>query len=257
MANRGFGGPELRGPHVQRLVVRNVQAGYGAVRVLHGVSIEVREGETVALLGTNGNGKSTLIKCIMGMVTPESGEVFLERDGARIDLTKKSTEEIVSLGIALVPEGRRLFPKLTVEENMLLGAYRKAARVDIAKNLTFAYEAFPVLRTRRGQLAGSMSGGEQQMLAIARALMSSPRILLVDEPSVGLAPILVSRVIAKIKELKEQYHLTVLMAEQNFNQATKIADRGYIIVHGKIEFEGRSTHELRENELVKKYYLGV
>ncbi len=238
-------------------MVQNVDAGYGAVRVLHGVSIEVREGETVALLGTNGNGKSTLIKCLMGMVTPEAGEIFLETDGKRIDLVGKSTEEIVGLGIALVPEGRRLFPKLTVEENLLLGAYRPAARADIAANLDFAFEAFPVLAGRRRQLAGSMSGGEQQMLAVARALMSSPKILLVDEPSVGLAPILVSRVIGKIRELKERRQLTVLMAEQNFNQATKIADRGYIIVHGKIEFEGRSTRELRENELVKKYYLGV
>jgi branched-chain amino acid transport system ATP-binding protein len=237
--------------------VRDVDAGYGAVRVLHGVSIEVREGETVALLGTNGNGKSTLIKCIMGMVTPEAGEIVLESDGTRIDLIRKSTEEIVGLGIALVPEGRRLFPKLTVEENLLLGAYRPEARADIAANLDFSFEAFPVLAQRRRQLAGSMSGGEQQMLAVARALMSSPRILLVDEPSVGLAPILVSRVIGKIKELKERRQLTVLMAEQNFNQATKIADRGYIIVHGKIEFEGRNTRELRENDLVKKYYLGV
>ena len=240
-----------------RIVVHEVDAGYGAVRVLHGVSIEVREGETVALLGTNGNGKSTLIKCIMGMVRPEAGEIYLETDGTRVDLTRKSTEEIVGLGIALVPEGRRLFPRLTVEENLLLGAYRRDARADIAANLDFAFEAFPVLHARRRQLAGSMSGGEQQMLAVARALMSSPRILLVDEPSVGLAPILVSRVIGKIRELKERRQLTVLMAEQNFNQATKIADRGYIIVHGKIEFEGRSTRELRENELVKKYYLGV
>jgi branched-chain amino acid transport system ATP-binding protein len=193
----------------------------------------------------------------MGMVTPEAGEIFLETDGARVDLVGKSTEEIVSLGIALVPEGRRLFPKLSVEENLLLGAYRAGARGDIDANLAFALEAFPVLAARRRQLAGSMSGGEQQMLAVARALMSSPRILLVDEPSVGLAPILVSRVIGKIRELKERRQLTVLMAEQNFNQATKIADRGYIIVHGKIEFEGRSTRELSENELVKKYYLGV
>ncbi len=240
-----------------RIVVQEVDAGYGAVRVLHRVSIEVREGETVALLGTNGNGKSTLIKCIMGMVQPEAGEIFLETDGRRIDLMKRSTEEIVNLGITLVPEGRRLFPKLTVEENLLLGAYRMEARGDIARNLALCFETFPVLGGRRKQLAGSMSGGEQQMLAVARALMSSPRILLVDEPSVGLAPILVSRVIAKIKELKERHHLTVLMAEQNFNQATKIADRGYIIVHGKIEFEGHSTQQLRENELVKKYYLGV
>jgi branched-chain amino acid transport system ATP-binding protein len=240
-----------------RLLVHGVEAGYGAVRVLHGVTMEVREGETVALLGTNGNGKSTLMKCIMGMVRPQAGSIVLETDGREVRLTGCSTEEIVGLGVALVPEGRRLFPRLTVEENLLLGAFRREARGAIAANLDFCFEAFPVLRERKRQLAGSMSGGEQQMLAIGRALMSSPKILLVDEPSVGLAPILVSRVIGKIKELKERHHLTVLMAEQNFNQATKIADRGYIIVHGKIEFEGRSAQELRENELVKQYYLGV
>ena len=240
-----------------RIVVKDVEAGYGSVRVLHRVSIAVNEGETVALLGTNGNGKSTLLKCIMGIVRPDAGEVFLERNGQRIDLVGKSPEEIVNLGVTLVPEGRRLFPKLTVEENLVLGAYRTEARKDIARNLRFCFEAFPILEQRKNQLAGSMSGGEQQMLAVARALMSAPKILLVDEPSVGLAPILVSRVIAKIKELKERYHLTVLMAEQNFNQAIKIADRGYIIVHGEIAFAGRSTQELSEHELVKKYYLGV
>ena len=240
-----------------RLVVRNVEAGYGAVRVLHGVSMEVGDGETVVLLGTNGNGKSTLIKCIMGLVRPFSGEIFLETDGQRTDLIGRSPEEIVRLGITLVPEGRRLFPKLTVEENLLLGAYRKEARGALAQNLEFCLEAFPVLRGRWRQLAGSMSGGEQQMLAVARAMMAAPKILLVDEPSVGLAPILVSRVIAKIRELKDQHHLTVLMAEQNFNQATRVADRGYIIVHGQIEFEGHTTRELTEHELVKKYYLGV
>ncbi|MGH7313827.1 MAG: ABC transporter ATP-binding protein [Candidatus Rokuibacteriota bacterium] len=238
-------------------MIRNVEAGYGAVRVLHGVSVEVCEGETVVLLGTNGNGKSTLINCIMGVVRPVAGEIYVELDGRRIDLVGKAPEAIVSLGISLVPEGRRLFPKLTVEENLLLGAYRRQARQAIGRNLAFCFEAFPILRERRRQLAGSMSGGEQQMLAIARALMAAPRMLLVDEPSVGLAPVLVSRVITKIKELKEQYQLTVLMAEQNFNQATRIADRGYIIVHGQIEFEGRSTAELRGHELVKKYYLGV
>ena len=240
-----------------RIVLNNIDAGYGAVRVLHGVSIEVNDGETVALLGTNGNGKSTLMKCIMGLVQADAGDVYLEADGQRIDLRDKATEAIVNLGIALVPEGRRLFPKLTVEENLRLGAYREAARRAIDTNLRFCFEAFPILAQRRRQLAGSMSGGEQQMLAIARALMSAPKILLVDEPSVGLAPILVSHVIAKIKELKEQYHLTVLMAEQNFHQAVKIADRGYIIVHGRIAFEGRNTQELSENDLVKQYYLGV
>jgi branched-chain amino acid transport system ATP-binding protein len=238
-------------------VLKDVDAGYGAVRVLHRVSIEVNEGETVALLGTNGNGKSTLIKCIMGLVQADAGDVFLETNGQRIDLCGKATEAIVNLGIALVPEGRRLFPKLTVEENLRLGAYRAAARQALETNLRFCFEAFPILEKRRRQLAGSMSGGEQQMLAIARALMSAPKILLVDEPSVGLAPILVSHMIAKIKELKEQYHLTVLMAEQNFHQAVKIADRGYIIVHGRIAFEGRNTRELSENNLVKQYYLGV
>jgi branched-chain amino acid transport system ATP-binding protein len=238
------------------LKIDSVDAGYGAVRALHGVSVEVKTGETVALLGTNGNGKSTLMKCVMGMVRPTKGSVVLEIENRKHDLTKLSTEEIVNLGVAMVPEGRRLFPKLTVEENLLLGAFRPAARLQIRKNLSFSYEAFPVLAERRKQLAGSMSGGQQQMLAIARALMSAPRLLLVDEPSVGLAPILVSHTITKIKELKEQYGLTVLMAEQNFHQAIRIADRGYIIVHGEIVFEGGVT-QLEQNELVKSYYLGT
>jgi len=240
-----------------RLVANAVEAGYGSVRVLHGVSIAVEPGETVVLLGSNGNGKSTLIKCITGIVQPTSGEIYFERDGERVDLVGKTPQEIVDLGIALVPEGRRLFPKLTVEENLLLGAFREGARAKIDESLRFVFEAFPVLRERRNQLAGNMSGGEQQMVAVARALMSDPRILLVDEPSVGLAPILVSRMIAKIKELKDQRQLTVLMAEQNFNQAIKIADRGYIIVHGQIEFEGKSAAELRDNDMIKQYYLGV
>jgi branched-chain amino acid transport system ATP-binding protein len=243
---------------VSRIVIENIEAGYGSVRVLHGVSITVEAGETVALLGTNGNGKSTLLKCLMGMVEPTSGSVTLETDdGEKIDLIGKTPQDIVELGIALVPEGRRLFPRLTVEENLMLGAYRESAREHIDANLAFSFEAFPVLADRRRQLAGSMSGGEQQMLALARALMSEPRILLVDEPSVGLAPILVSRMIAKIKELKDQRNLTVLMAEQNFNQAIKIADRGYIIVHGEIAFAAGSAKELADNDMVKQYYLGA
>jgi len=239
------------------LAIRGVGAGYGAVRALHGVSLDIAQGETVALLGTNGNGKSTLMKCVMGIVRPTSGSVMLEIDGTAHDLTRLSTEQIVNLGVAMVPEGRRLFPKLTVEENLLLGAFRPAARAAMERNLAFAYEIFPVLTERRRQLAGLMSGGQQQMLAIARALMSSPRLLLVDEPSVGLSPILVSHTITKIKELKERYGLTVLMAEQNFHQAIRIADRGYIIVHGEIVFDGRSVAELEQNDLVKRYYLGT
>lgn len=239
------------------LTVRDVDAGYGAVRALHGVSLHVREGETVALLGTNGNGKSTLMKCLMGMVRPTRGEITLEIDGRTVQLVGLATEQIVDLGIAMVPEGRRLFPKLTVEENLLLGAFRPAARGAIDKNLAFCYESFPVLLERRRQLAGSMSGGQQQMLAIARALMSSPRVLLVDEPSVGLSPLLVQNTITMIKKLKDDFNLTVLMAEQNFQQAIRIADRGYIIVHGEIAFEGKTTAELRDNELVKSLYLGT
>ena len=239
------------------LRVEGLHAGYGGVRVLEDLSLRVGDGETVALLGTNGNGKSTLIKCIMGIVVPSAGRVVAEVDGVEHDLTGMATEDIVQLGIALVPEGRRLFPKLTVEENLLLGAQRRAARARIGDNLPFCYEAFPRLAERRRQLAGSMSGGEQQMLALARALMTAPKILLVDEPSVGLSPLLVQHTITKIRELKERFGLTVLMAEQNFHQAIRIADRGYVIVHGHIEFEGASREALEDNDLVKKLYLGL
>jgi branched-chain amino acid transport system ATP-binding protein len=239
------------------LTIVGIDASYGAVRALEDVSLNVDAGETVVLLGTNGNGKSTLMKCVMGIVAPSAGRIVAEIDGERHDLVGRPTEEIVDLGIALVPEGRRLFPRLTVEENLLLGAFRPKARAEIKANLAFCFECFPRLAERRSQLAGSMSGGEQQMVALARALMLSPRILLIDEPSVGLAPVLVSRTIEKIKELKDRYALTVLMAEQNFPQALRIADRGYVIVHGRIAFEGRTAEELNNNELIKKFYLGL
>ena len=239
------------------LTIQGVHAAYGSVRVIEDVSIAVRPGETVALLGTNGNGKSTLMKCVMGIVRPKDGSIIAEIDGEKHELVGRTTEQIVDLGIALVPEGRRLFPKLTVEENLLLGAFRPKARSDIKSNMDFCFESFPRLAERRTQLAGSMSGGEQQMLALARALMLKPRILLVDEPSVGLAPQLVARTIDAIKLLKEHYQLTVLMAEQNFTQAIRIADRGYVIVHGKIAFEGRSADELNNNDLVRKLYMGM
>jgi len=239
------------------LCVEGLCAGYGAVQVLERISLAVNDGETVALLGTNGNGKSTLMKCIMGIVPPTSGVIRATVDGVEHDLAGRATEEIVDLGISLVPEGRRLFPRLSVEENLLLGAFRRTARAAISKNLEFCFATFPRLAERRGQLAGSMSGGEQQMLTLARALMTAPKILLIDEPSVGLAPILVIHTIDKIRELKESYGLTVLMAEQNFNQAIRIADRGYVIVHGRIEYEGRSREELADNELVHKLYMGL
>jgi branched-chain amino acid transport system ATP-binding protein len=237
--------------------VREVSAGYGSVQVLDRISLSVSDSETVALLGTNGNGKSTLMKCIMGIVYPSAGRITATIDDVEHDLCGLATEDIVALGISLVPEGRRLFPRLDVEENLLLGAHRRAARAQITRNLAFCFEMFPVLAQRRKQLAGNMSGGEQQMLTLARALMTAPRILLIDEPSVGLSPLLVIHTIDKIRELKERAKLTILMAEQNFHQAIRIADRGYVIVHGRMEYEGRNRSELADNELVRKLYLGM
>ena len=239
------------------LSISGLSAGYGQVRVIEDLSMEVRSGETVALLGTNGNGKSTLMRCVMGLLAPTAGSIKLEIDGTTHELAGAQTEDIVALGVVMVPEGRRLFPRLSVEENLTIGASRRLARKVLPRNIEFCFEAFPRLKERRAQLAGSMSGGEQQMLALGRALMSEPRILLIDEPSVGLAPVMVKRTIAKIKELKEEKRLTVLMAEQNFHQALTIADRGYVIVHGQIVFAGNSAAELNDNELIRKFYMGL
>jgi branched-chain amino acid transport system ATP-binding protein len=242
---------------VSSLSITKLSAGYGQVRVIEDLSMEVRSGETVALLGTNGNGKSTLMRCVMGLLAPTAGSIKLEIDGITHELAGAQTEDIVALGVVMVPEGRRLFPRLSVEENLTIGASRRLARKVLPRNIEFCFEAFPRLKERRAQLAGSMSGGEQQMLALGRALMSEPRILLIDEPSVGLAPVMVKRTIAKIKELKEEKRLTVLMAEQNFHQALTIADRGYVIVHGQIVFAGNSASELNDNELIRKFYMGL
>jgi branched-chain amino acid transport system ATP-binding protein len=238
------------------LTIEGVDAGYGAVTVLSNVSLRAGDGETVALLGTNGNGKTTLMRCVTGQIVPTRGTIVAEIDGRRHNLIGMTTEEIVDIGISLVPEGRRLFPKLTVEENLTLGAYRKTARTQIAKNIEFCFETFPRLKERRSQMAGSMSGGEQQMLALGRALMAAPRILLVDEPSVGLAPILVARMIDKIAELSSVLGLTVLMAEQNFEQATRIANRGYVLVHGQVALAADSIADLRSSDVVRRLYLG-
>jgi len=242
---------------VSSLSITRLSAGYGQVRVIEDLSMEVRSGETVALLGTNGNGKSTLMRCVMGLLAPTAGSIKLEIDGVTHELAGAQTEDIVALGVVMVPEGRRLFPRLSVEENLTIGASRRLARRVLPRNIEFCFEAFPRLKERRSQLAGSMSGGEQQMLALGRALMSEPRILLIDEPSVGLAPVMVKRTIEKIKELKEEKRLTVLMAEQNFHQALTIADRGYVIVHGQIVFAGNSAGELNDNELIRKFYMGL
>jgi branched-chain amino acid transport system ATP-binding protein len=235
------------------LVVNNVYANYSTAKVLNGVSLDLAKGEITIILGTNGSGKSTLLKCMAGIVCPNSGNVTLSINGNTITLTGKKPYEIAELGVILVPEGRRLFRDLTVKENLLIGAYRKDARKNIRENLKIVYDLFPVLRERESQMAGTLSGGEQQMLVIAKGLMSNPRILLIDEPSQGLAPLLVRGVMEKIKELRDYYGLTILMSEQNFTQAIKIADRGYVLVHGKVEFEGKSS-ELANLDLVRKFY---
>jgi len=239
------------------LRIEGLRAGYGSVQVLDGISLALNDGETVALLGANGNGKSTLMKCVMGLVRPSAGRIVATIDDVRHDLAGMAPERIVDLGIVFVPEGRRIFPRLSVEENLLLGAYRPLARAALEKSLAYCYDTFPVLASRRKQLAGSMSGGEQQMLTLARALMTQPKILLIDEPSVGLSPLLVAHTIDKILELKQSHGLTVLMAEQNFHQAVRIADRGYVIVHGRIEYESRGRDDLADNELVHKLYMGL
>jgi len=240
-----------------RLIIENLSAGYGAVRVLRDVSLEVREGELVALLGTNGNGKSTLLNAILGLVSPTAGSVRLEWDGQVTELAGSPAEKIVERGIALVPEGRRLIPHLTVEENLTLGGSGRRSRPNLRRNLEFVFGAFPVLLERRKQTAGTMSGGQQQLLAIARALMTQPRVLLVDEPSVGLAPVAVDRVLATVKELQSGRGLTVLMAEQSIVQAIAIAERSYILTHGRIARELDRERAAASTEEIRSALLGT
>ena len=237
------------------LTLSSINAGYGSVRVIENVSLSVSAAETVALLGTNGNCKSTLMKCIMGMLRPSSGSIVAEIDGQTINLVGRNTEEIVDLGVSLVPEGRRLFPKLTVEENLLLGAFRKTARSELAHNLDSAYATFPVLQERRRQMAGSMSGGEQQMLALARTLRSGARLLLLDEISEGLAPVIVQALAQTIQTLRAQGY-TIVMVEQNFRFAAPLADRFYIMEHGAI-VESFAASELQHRMSTVHDYLGV
>ena len=219
---------------MNRLLIEGLEAGYGAVSVLHGVSLEVRQGELVALLGTNGNGKSTLLNSVLGFVKPSAGRIRLEWDGRSLDLAGVAPHRVVDAGIALVPEGRRLAPNLTVEETLRLAGSCRRARRHMARNLAFCFATFPLLAERRAQYAATMSGGQQQLLAIARALMTAPDILLIDEPSVGLAPIADAQVIATIRMLQATQHLTIVMAEQSFLQAIDIAARSYVLAHGRI-----------------------
>ncbi len=216
------------------------------------VSFTCEKGQVLGLLGPNGAGKTTLLKTISGLVQARSGTIRFQDT----EIQNLSAHRIVESGVSQVAEGRAMLKRMTVLENLRIGAHVRKDK-EVGQDIDQIFSKFPVLGERHNQLAGLLSGGEQQMVAVARGIMSDPMILLIDEPSVGLAPNLVSHMIEKIRELKDKKNLTVLMAEQNFNQAIKIADRGYIIVHGEIEFAANSAAELADNEMIKQYYLGA
>jgi branched-chain amino acid transport system ATP-binding protein len=234
------------------LKVRDLDAGYGPVKVLHGVSIEVKEGEVVAILGANGAGKSTLMGAITGLVRPTAGSITF--DNALI--SGLATEQITRRGLTLVPEGRRIFAKLTVLENLKMGAYSRRDRAATALDLESMLERFPVLAERRAQRAGTLSGGEQQQLAICRALMSRPRCILLDEPSLGLAPVMVDRVFDLVKQLRERDGLTVLLVEQSITNALEVADRAYLVANGYIASSGTSEEMTEAAHALEAAYLG-
>jgi branched-chain amino acid transport system ATP-binding protein len=232
------------------LTLKSLQAGYGRVPVLKGISLHVRPGEVVTLIGGNGAGKTTTLRAISGLLPPRSGDV----DFAGQDLTRMSPERIVALGLALVPEGRRVFASLSVTANLELGAFHRRKKGGMRRDLEEMRQRFPILKERGSQAAGTLSGGEQQILAIGRALMSRPRLLMLDEPSMGLAPRMVTQVYEILAELKAA-GTTILLVEQNARAALKVADRGYVLETGRIILEG-SAAELREDPEVQRAYLG-
>ncbi len=233
------------------LIVKNIETYYGPVRVLKGISFEVSEGEIVTLIGANGAGKTTTLKAISGLVRPKSGEI--EFTGRRIDSLRP--HRIIRIGIAHVPEGRNIFPDMTVLENLRIGAFVLKSKEEVKQQTERMFSYFPILEERKHQLAGTLSGGEQQMLAIGRGLMSGPRLLLLDEPSLGLSPIMVKKVGDLIKDIHGQ-GMTILLIEQNAKMALQVSDRGYVIETGSIVFHVRAS-DLISNEKVKRAYLGL
>lgn len=230
----------------------NISCSIGRHAVLHKVSLEVGEDELICMLGANGAGKSSLFRTISGIIKPSEGDIFFQEKS----LHKKTPEKIVRMGISLCPEGRRLFPKLSVKKNLMMGAYtRNRDKQEIAEGLKDVYQLFPILRERSGQDAGTLSGGEQQMLAIGRALMSKPTLLLLDEPSLGLAPLIVKKIMETIVDINKR-GVTILLSEQNASMALAISSRGYVLENGSIVMEG-SASELAGNEEVKKAYIGA
>ncbi len=232
------------------LEVKDIEVYYGMIQALKGISFEVNEGEVIALIGANGAGKTTTLHTITGLLSPKKGSVLFEGQ----DITKVPAHKIVSLGMAHVPEGRRVFAELSVYQNLKMGAYTRKDKDEIAKTLEMVYKRFPRLEERKNQLAGTLSGGEQQMLAIGRALMSHPKIIVMDEPSMGLSPILVNEIFDIIKEVSAS-GTTVLLVEQNAKKALSIADRAYVLETGKIVLEG-DAKELMNDDSIKKAYLG-
>jgi branched-chain amino acid transport system ATP-binding protein len=233
------------------LELTSIRAGYGGFQALFDVSLEVRRGEAVAVIGPNGAGKTTLMRVISGLIRPTSGAIAMEG----VDLVATPAHRIVEVGIAHVPENRRLFPRMSVEDNLLMGGFIPAARPKFRRRLDVVYELFPRLRERRHQLAGTMSGGEQQMCAIGRALMSDPKLLLLDEPSAGLAPVIVQQVFELVKRLRAG-GLTVLIVEQNVQQVLRVVDRAYLLKAGSIRSAGTAA-QLLDSETIREAYLGV
>ena len=234
------------------LELKNIQTYYGNIQALKGISIEISEGEIITLIGANGAGKTTTLMSICGVVPPRSGDIiFMGKP-----IHELSPNEIVSLGISQVPEGRRIFPYLTVMENIDMGAFLRKDKGGIKQDMDYIFSLFPILAERRNQAGGTLSGGEQQMLAISRALMAKPRLLLMDEPSLGLAPLVVQRIFDIIKKINTENKTTIFLVEQNANLALKVAHRGYVMETGRIALSD-SSHNLLSNEQVRKAYLGM
>ncbi len=234
------------------LKLNNIHTYYGNIHALKGISIEVTEGEVISLIGANGAGKSTTLMTTSGVVPAKQGTVEFNGE----DITHMAPDEIVKLGICQVPEGRRIFPYLTVAENLDMGAFLRDDKEEIKKDMDYVYGLFPILANRRNQTGGTLSGGEQQMLAISRALMSRPKVLLLDEPSLGLAPIIIRQIFSIIKKINEEHKTTIFIVEQNANLALKAAHRGYVMENGAITMTDTGEN-LLANEDVKKAYLGM
>jgi len=234
------------------LKIEGIQTFYGNIQALHDVNIEIKEGEIITLIGANGAGKSTTLMSISGVEKARHGKIIFEGQ----DITHMDPDKIVQLGIIQVPEGRRIFPFLSVTENLDMGAFLRNDKDEIKRDIEYVFSLFPLLKERRNQAGGTLSGGEQQMLAISRAIMAKPKLLLLDEPSLGLAPIIVQQIMSIIKKINTEQKTTIFLVEQNANLALKLADRGYVMETGRVTMTDKAKN-LRENEAVKKAYLGI